>query len=840
MVSRRRAAAARVAAAGRALLAAGAGRSRGELERAAGEQLHEVLRELREGVVVLGRDGAVEEVNPSAAVLLARAGVDASWLREAASAAGEGVVERARRTGEGADDVTTELAAPDGGRRLLSLSVRPLDARAPHRVVVSFVDVTERTAAAESARTMAARVSATLEGLTEGVVYYDEELVRQGVNAAGQAMLGIGADGWVDRSVGSSQLEVLGEDGRPLPPEAWPAVAVHRSGRALTGFVMGFRRAGQPLRWVSVNTSPLGAAERPEGPWPVVSSFTDITERLHRERALAEAEQRVRSTFDAAPVGMRVAALDGTCLEANKAFADLLGAAAEDLVGRRAEELTHPDDRDAEREGRRRLLAGEVATSRLEQRFLHAAGHAVWAQVDVTVLRDADGRPTATIGHVQDISERRHHDEQLRHLADHDGLTGLLNRRSFQAELERHVVQAERYGTTGALMVLDLDHFKYVNDTLGHKAGDELIVAVADLLRTRLRKTDVIARLGGDEFAVLLPRGTREQANAAAEAVLSALRERQGDLPTLGRFKLTASVGVATLEDPTLTADELMVNADLAMYDAKEEGRDQVADYATGRYQEPRARSRSTWMERIHAALEGDRFLLFAQPIHDIAAGEVAMHELLLRMRGEDGDVIPPGTFLFIAERFDLIQEIDRWVVDRACGLLAGNPDGSALTINASGKSINDPDRLLAHIAAALDRTGVDPSRLVVEVTETAAVSQINHARVFARDLRRMGCRLAIDDFGAGFGSFYYLKHLPFDFLKIDGEFVTHARTSRADALIVAALRDMAHGLGRQVIGEYCADQETLDYLRAERIDLAQGFHLGRPAPAEHVLALAP
>ncbi len=783
-----------------------------ELERTTARELRDVLQELREGVVVLDHDGSVQHRNEAAR------GLDAAALE------GEAVA-RTRTTGQPADDV--ELALGD---RILRLSTRALsrEGAAPYRVVVSYVDDTERRRAEVVARSGAAQLRATLDGVTEGVLFYDEDLVIRAVNPAGRRM--VGPPGEHSHAEGS---EVLGDDGAPLAPEQWPISLAGASGRTASG-VIGLRRPGHPDRWLQVNASAV-LDEGKGAPWPVVASLTDITERLQRERALVEAEQRVRSTFDAAPFGMRVSDLEGCFVEVNQAFASLLGLEVHELIGRPCREVTHPDDWGAHEAGERRLRAGEIPVFRMEKRFLHAAGHVVWTQIDVTALRDADGVPTATVGQIQDISERRRHDEQLRHLADHDALTGLLNRRGFQRELDRHVAQAGRYGAGGALLMLDLDHFKYINDTLGHKVGDEVIVAVADLLRARLRKTDVVARLGGDEFAVLLPRGSREDANQAAASVLRSLREAPPYLPALGHLTLTASVGVAAIEEDALTGDELMVNADLAMYDAKEGGRDQAADYAAGRYREPRIKARITWMERISAALERERFVLHAQPIFDVRTGSTTMHELLLRMVGEDGELIPPATFLPVAERFELVQAIDRWVIDRACEALE---EVGPLSVNVSAKSIDEAG-LLDHLGAALARTGADPSRLVVEITETAAITHITHARAFAEGVRELGCGLALDDFGAGFGSFAYLKHLPFDFLKIDGQFVAEARRSEPDALIVRALRDLAHGLGRQVVAECCADAETLEWLEREGIDLAQGFHLGKPTPLSGLASVA-
>jgi EAL domain-containing protein (putative c-di-GMP-specific phosphodiesterase class I) len=272
------------------------------------------------------------------------------------------------------------------------------------------------------------------------------------------------------------------------------------------------------------------------------------------------------------------------------------------------------------------------------------------------------------------------------------------------------------------------------------------------------------------------------------------------------------------------------------MYDAKETGRDRYAFYASGdEAEQPRIRVRLTWVDRIRAALRDDRLILHAQPIVPLTGAQPGMQELLLRMVSEGGDVILPGTFLYVAERFDLIQEIDRWVTTNAIRLLAQTPPGSAgmpMSVNLSGKSMADRE-LLRVVEAGLRETGVDPGRLVFEITETAAITNIQLARQFSERLRALGCRLALDDFGSGFGSFYYLKHLPFDYLKIDGEFVTACLTSRTDQLLIEAVVNIAHGLGKLTIAEYTPDDETLEFLRRRGVDYAQSFHTGGPRAIE-------
>jgi diguanylate cyclase (GGDEF)-like protein len=378
--------------------------------------------------------------------------------------------------------------------------------------------------------------------------------------------------------------------------------------------------------------------------------------------------------------------------------------------------------------------------------------------------------------------------------------------------------------------MLDVDQFKYVNDTLGHHAGDKVIVAVAELLATRLRSSDLLARLGGDEFAVLLPKANARTAEKVAEDLLGALREQPITISGVAPRAITASVGVATF-DTELTGEDVLVNADLAMYDAKEAGRDRVATFDSEGHEQARMKGRLSWVQQIRAALEQDRFSLVAQPIVELSSGRVVQQEALLRMLDDRDELIPPGAFLYIAERLDMIQEIDAWVVRNAFELLAADPNGSLpLEINISARSIGDP-RLIELIERQIEQTGIAPERLIFEITETAAIEQIGKARAFSQRLADLGCRLALDDFGAGFGSFYYLKHLTFDYLKIDGEFIHHCTTSKTDQLVIRAIVDIARGLDKTTIAEYVTDGETARLLTRLGVDYGQGYHYGRPTP---------
>ncbi len=460
--------------------------------------------------------------------------------------------------------------------------------------------------------------------------------------------------------------------------------------------------------------------------------------------------------------------------------------------------------------------------------------------VTVSSLDTGEGGERLGLAVWHDVTERNEVHRRLQHLADHDPLTGLLNRRRFEQEVEQHLVRGRRYGASGAVVLIDIDHFKYVNDTLGHGAGDELIIQIADALRLRLRESDIVARLGGDEFAVLLPQVNLAEAEIVARSLVEGLRGHARAHAGGPLRPVTASIGVAVISSEQATGDEVITQADLAMYDAKEAGRDRYAVFhdeeltpsAAGASSDARApggiRTRLRWLDRVQVALDDDRFVLHGQPIVDLATGDVHGHELLLRMLGDDGQLIAPYAFLPTAERFGLIPAVDRWVIARAIGLAAGH--GSRFSINLSAKSLSEPD-LVGFIADRVSAAGVDPASLTFEITETAAVTNVALARSFAEGLHDLGCRLSLDDFGAGFGTFSYLKHLPFDEVKIDGEFVSSCVSSSFDQMVIDAVVSMAGALGKTTVAEFTGDRETADLLRNAGVTHAQGFYLGRPGP---------
>jgi diguanylate cyclase (GGDEF)-like protein len=440
---------------------------------------------------------------------------------------------------------------------------------------------------------------------------------------------------------------------------------------------------------------------------------------------------------------------------------------------------------------------------------------------------------------VLDISERRHFEAQLHYLADHDPLTGLFNRRRFEAELDRVVADSCETGERGALLVLDLDGFKVVNDRFGHSVGDDLVAHIGGLLRESVRRSDFIARLGGDEFAIIVRDCVLSDAVEIAETVLESIRGRGMLVTPKATARVTTSIGIALYGPaPTATADELAVEADIAMYQAKADGRNGYAVYSADGTHRKGLVERDSWYSRLRRALDEDRFVMYAQPIIPICGAGMPRFELLVRMLDDAGQIVMPGAFLLHAERFDLIGELDRWVIARAVSLLhqhAKVGNDFSLSVNLSGKTMNDLE-LADDVGELLKRKPIPSGRLVVEITETAAIVNIERARELAQQLRHLGCLFALDDFGSGFSSFYYLKHLQFDYVKIDGEFITKLVSTETDQLLVQAVVGIARGLGTLTVAEFVGDAETVALLRQLGVDYGQGYHLGRPAPVEKLL----
>jgi diguanylate cyclase (GGDEF)-like protein/PAS domain S-box-containing protein len=440
-----------------------------------------------------------------------------------------------------------------------------------------------------------------------------------------------------------------------------------------------------------------------------------------------------------------------------------------------------------------------------------------------------------------DITDREVAKQRLTWLAGHDPLTELYNRREFQLEFEKILTLSERYHHQTSLIFLDLDHFKFINDSSGHQAGDALLQIVSRKLKEVTRSSDLIARLGGDEFAIVIPESDSAHAILFTEKLLSELKLLS--LPLKGRsYRVTASVGIVTFPEHGSNFEELLSNADLAMYQAKEEGRDRWHLFTPSEQAREQMDAKVTWKEKIEVALTEDRFVLYFQPIMHIESREISHYEVLIRMIDEDGSLIMPGEFISVAERTGLIHDINRYVLRASIKKLSSLQDEDIsinLSINLSGRVIDDP-QLLKQLTELLGEHKVNPQQLVFELTETAALADVNAAEILMRELQSLGCRFALDDFGVGFSSFYYLRELPLDIVKIDGSFIKQLPTTPKDQVFVKALTDMSSALGKETIAEFVEDQTTLGLLASMGVNYAQGYYIGRPSPKIPVDSFVP
>ncbi|MDC7265680.1 EAL domain-containing protein [Shinella sp. HY16] len=427
------------------------------------------------------------------------------------------------------------------------------------------------------------------------------------------------------------------------------------------------------------------------------------------------------------------------------------------------------------------------------------------------------------------LTHRRRIEEQLSFSANHDDMTGLANRRLFERELERMLAGPK---TRHALMFIDLDQFKAVNDNGGHAAGDALLRRVSRDLVNAIRGTDLLARLGGDEFGIILPNCAPEDGLRIAMR-LREITEAIDFVWNGHRYSISASIGVVHLAGRNYTLEEALRAADIACYMAKEKGRNRVHVFETTDAAQTQFTANLNWVQRLHRALEEDRFRLFSQAIATLReGGETGEHcEILLRLE-EDGTLLSPGAFIPAAERFGLMPALDRWVVRHALDII-GRRKGAAsgtYSINLSGLTLKD-ETFLPFLREALRRSRVPAEVLCFEITETSAIENLDEAIAFMNAMRAMGCRFALDDFGVGMSSLTYLKRLPVDYVKIDGSFVRDMLADKADWMTVEMINQISHLAGRKTIAEFVENTEILAALRTIGVDYAQGFSIGRPEP---------
>jgi diguanylate cyclase (GGDEF)-like protein/PAS domain S-box-containing protein len=571
---------------------------------------------------------------------------------------------------------------------------------------------------------------------------------------------------------------------------------------------------------------------RIDGAWIFNAFMHDISERLATEAALRDAEERFRRAFDDSQVGMTLVSPDGHYVRVNPAFSEITGRPVDELTGMHYAEITHPEDLEADLAATREMAEGERYGYRTEKRYVHRKGHAVWISLNVSPIRDADGELLYMIGQVEDISERKDEQARLTRQALHDSLTGLPNRELFA---DRVRMAAARRGGNLAVVYLDLDDFKLVNDSLGHAAGDKVLVEVGRRLQRLLRAGDTLARLGGDEFAILCEGVGEQEMKRIADRVVAAL---EPPIEVAGRpVQQPASIGVAihSRDGSHVDAGSIIGDADLAMYRAKAAGRSHYAVFQS--WMRSGHGDRETLEQELRRALDRNELRVHYQPEVDLSTGLITGAEALVRWQHPKRGLLEPGQFLFLAESSDLIADIDDFVLRDACGNaadwleLSGGDEPLSVSVNVSARRLADRD-LSSKVAQAISDAGIPASMLCLEIAERALIDRRTSAPNAMPGLEELGIRLLVDDFGVAISSFGSLQRLPrLNAIKIDASFVAGLGRSDEDSAGVAAMVGLAHGLKLTATAEGVEDANQVRGLRELNCDRGQGYYFARPQP---------
>ncbi len=574
----------------------------------------------------------------------------------------------------------------------------------------------------------------------------------------------------------------------------------------------------------------------------------DISRQKRAEAALSQEKERAQVTLASIADAVITTDTAGNIDYLNPVAEKLLGWRSDEAWGRALEEVFHGID-----DASGAAIANPVEQALQQHHRLEVRGDAVLLsrhgvrfpiEHSAAPICSHEGDVIGAVLVFRDVSISRNMARQLSWQASHDALTSLVNRREFERRLDALVGTAHEHGRQHALLYMDLDQFKIVNDTCGHNAGDELLRQLSALLDACVRGSDTLARLGGDEFGVLLADCPLDKAMEVAETLRLTVAEFR--FPWQDKtFAIGVSIGVVAIAGKREDNADIMGVADAACYAAKDRGRNQV-QASPGTRELSQRRGEMLWVARINSALEESRFCLHYQRIVPTHPGiaEIPHFEALLRMVDPDGKIVPPMAFIPAAERYNLMRALDRRVVSMALEecrqrAQAGGP-ALMISINLSGDSLSDP-LLLDYLKKQFAAYEVDPRGICFEVTETAAIANLELANTLIRELKGMGCRFSLDDFGSGLSSFTYLKNLPVDYLKIDGSFVRDMARDRIDAAMVEAINNIGHVMGIKTIAEWVENPETLEGLRRIGVDYAQGYLFGRPAPmAEISLAETP
>ena len=474
-----------------------------------------------------------------------------------------------------------------------------------------------------------------------------------------------------------------------------------------------------------------------------------------------------------------------------------------------------------------RVLKGSSPLCELTMNLLSKKGEMLWVELKVTQGGEPD-QPSLTVC-MDDITETKKAQEKLEHLAIHDTLTGLHNRRYFETSIDLLATEASQSHHEHGLIYLDLDHFKVVNDTCGHRLGDQVLVDVSKLIEKEIRKSDILCRLGGDEFAVILYDVSEAQLKTFAQAIQNSIcdLEIQADKQNL---RIGCSIGLSLIDGTAASPSDYLIQADIALYVAKGRGRNLIHLYSAADKESDELRHNINWSQKVRKAIEDNRVVLFFQPIFDISKKEIAYYEALVRIKDIDGSIIYPDSFIPALESIGEMYLLDRWIIKLAIKSMGSTDAINRIAINLSAQAFKD-EQLVPTIVECLNDTSVNANAITFELTESASLFNLHVTQRIINELHTLGCSFSIDDFGSGFSSFSYLKQLPADYIKLDGSFIRRLDKDPVDQALVRSIIQVVQSLGKKAVAEFVENGEILKLLEEYGVDYAQGYYIGKPVP---------
>ena len=704
-------------------------------------------------------------------------------------------------------------------------------------LIWTFTDYTAGTQTEAALQESENKFQNVIQGAQEGIWEWQSGL--EGAEWWSQPMyelLGLKVD---ECEIGLSQLQrLIHPEDRNQFADAWSELISNKGKQLSLEVRVAVKQKG--YRWFFIRCTAdydyTGNAKK------VVGSISDIHLQKQSQVQLANEKDKVVATLRSIVDAVITTNERGEVQYTNQAATRFLNCSEEEARGKHIEKIIDLYEEESDEKIENPILSclsgNQKKNQKLNADIVTKSGAKYTVQLMVTPLISQTGKLYGAVTVMNDVTNLRLLARRLRYQASHDSLTNLINRSEFERNVRKAILNAKSKHIKSSLIYLDLDRFKMVNDLYGHAAGDELLIQFSNLVKSKLRDSDILARLGGDEFALLLSGCSLSEAEEKAHGIMRSVQEYNFIWENKS-FNVEASIGVAEINQKCFDLSYILSAVDSACYLAKEAGRNCVRIFREGDVDINRRRGQERWLQRFDKALNEGRLLVTAQTIINIKSNkdidvDKNGFEILIRMKDDNGRLVPPNAFLPAVERYNRAPKLDRWILDKVLLLLAENRDVLSqidkCSINLSGQSLVS-EGFLPFIMSKLKEYAVDPGKICFEITETAAIANLDQAKSFVQSLKELGCYFALDDFGAGLSSFAYLKTLPVDFLKIDGMFVKDIHHDNISRAMVRAINEMGHVLGKQTIAEYVENEEILEILKEIGVDFAQGFHAGRPEP---------